>query len=234
MAVTLTLEDVLPGHPPEQWRHPLSLVVEERAFLVIRTVPALSSRFFRLVLGAEPTASGSLNVLAHSPGDLSREDVRHLRSRIGSVLIPDGLVGNMTVWRNLALPLIFASGMDEDEVERRIERVVEAFGLDDIRTRRPANLPADARQIVALARAVVGSPSLLLLDDPLASVGTVETGRLIALCRHFAGTVIATTHRRNTALYESADDVALWDEAGYREAGLAAERAGDAPGRVAS
>lgn len=222
MAVTLALRDVQPVDAPEQWRHPLSLVVEEGAFLVVRTVPALGSRLFRLVLGAERPESGSVSVLGESPGDLSRRAIRTLRSRIGSVLIPDGLVGNMTVWRNLALPLIFASGMDEDEVERRIERVVEAFGLDDIRTRRPANLPADVRQIVALARAVVGSPSLLLLDDPLASVGTVETGRLIALCRHFAGTVIATTHRRNTVLYENADDVALWDESGYREAGQAA------------
>ena len=218
----LALRDVRPFDAPEQWRHPLSLVVEENSFLVVRTVPVLGSRLFRLILGAERPASGSVSVLDKAPGDLPRQEVRALRSRIGSVLIPDGLVGNMTVWRNLALPLIFASGMDEDEVERRIERVVEAFGLDDIRTRRPANLPADARQIVALARAVVGSPSLLLLDDPLASVGTVETGRLIALCRHFAGTVIATTHRRNTVLYENADDVALWDESGYRDAGHAA------------
>ncbi|MDQ2666940.1 MAG: ATP-binding cassette domain-containing protein [Gemmatimonadota bacterium] len=222
MAVTLTLHEVLPVNAPEHWRHPLSLVVEERALLVIRTVPALGSRLFRLVLGAERPASGSITVLERAPGELSRHAVRELRSQVGSVLIPDGLVGNMTVWRNLALPLIFASGMDDDEVERRIERVVEAFGLDDVRTRRPANLPADARQIVALARAVVGSPSLLLLDDPLASVGTVETGRLIALCRHFAGTVITTTHRRNTVLYDNADDVALWDEHGYREAGHAA------------
>ena len=224
MAVTLALRDVRPVDAPEQWRHPLSLVVEDRAFLVIRTVPALGSRLFRLVLGAERPDTGSVSVLGEAPGDLSRPAIRTLRSRIGSVLIPDGLVGNMTVWRNLALPLIFAAGLGEEEVERRIERVVEAFGLDDIRTRRPANLPADVRQIVALARAVVGNPSLLLLDDPLASVGTVETGRLIALCRHFAGTVIATTHRRNTVLYENADDVALWDEFGYRNAGHAAEQ----------
>ena len=222
MPVTLALRDVQPFDAPDQWRQPLSLVVEERSFLVVRTVPALGSRLFRLALGAERPASGSVNVLGESPADLSRSAIRILRKQIGSVLIPDGLVGNMSVWRNLALPLIFASGLEDDEVELRIERVVEAFGLDDIRTRRPANLPADVRQIVALARAVVGNPALLLLDDPLASVGTVETGRLIALCRHFAGTVIATTHRRNTVLYESADAVALWDEFGYREAGNAA------------
>lgn len=225
MPVTLALRDVQPFDAPDQWRQPLSLVVEERSFLVVRTVPALGSRLFRLALGAERPASGSVNVLGESPADLSRSAIRILRKQIGSVLIPDGLVGNMSVWRNLALPLIFASGLEDDEVELRIERVVEAFGLDDIRTRRPANLPADVRQIVALARAVVGNPALLLLDDPLASVGTVETGRLIALCRHFAGTVIATTHRRNTVLYESADDVALWDEFGYREAGNAAGQA---------
>jgi ABC-type methionine transport system ATPase subunit len=222
MAPTLALRDVVPVQPPEQWRHPLSVVVEERSFLVIRTVPALGARLFRLLLGAERPARGSVSVLGEVPGELSRKAVRGLRSRVGSVLLPDGLVGNMTVWRNLALPLIFASGLGETDVEHRIERVVEAFGLDDIRTRRPANLPADARQIVALARAVVGNPSLLLLDDPLASVGTVETGRLIALCRHFAATVIATTYRRNTVLYDNADDVALWDEAGYREAGHSA------------
>lgn len=225
MPFTLALRDVQPFDAPDQWRQPLSLVVEERSFLVVRTVPALGSRLFRLALGAERPASGSVNVLGESPADLSRSAIRILRKQIGSVLIPDGLVGNMSVWRNLALPLIFASGLEDDEVELRIERVVEAFGLDDIRTRRPANLPADVRQIVALARAVVGNPALLLLDDPLASVGTVETGRLIALCRHFAGTVIATTHRRNTVLYESADDVALWDEFGYREAGNAAGQA---------
>ena len=222
MPLTLALQDVRPFDAPDQWRQPLSLVVEERSFLVVRTVPVLGSRLFRLILGAERPASGSISVLDQSPGDLSRDALRSLRKHVGSVLIPDGLVGNMTVWSNLALPLTFAAGLSHDDVELRIERVVEAFGLDGIRTLRPANLPADVRQIVALARAIVGNPSLLLLDDPLASVGTVETGRLIALCRHFAGTVIATTHRRNTVLYESADDVALWDEFGYRDAGTAA------------
>ena len=224
MAALVALRDVRPFDAPDQWRQPLSLVVEEGTFLVIRTIPALGSRLFRLVLGAERTERGSVSVLGAVPGDLSRRELRLLRRQIGSVLIPDGLVGNMTVSRNLALPLIFAAGMGDDEVDDRIGRVVDAFGLDDVRSRRPANLPADVRQIVALARAVVGSPSLLLLDDPLASVGTVETGRLIALCRQFAGTVIATTHRRNTVLYENADDVALWDEFGYRDAGHVAEQ----------
>ena len=219
MAVTLTIQGVIPVRPPDPWQHPLSLVVEEDSFLTIRTLPILGTRLFRLILGADTVARGTISLFGTSPADLDRRGVRQMRSRVGSVLVPDGLVGNMTVRKNLSLPLIFAAGISAAEVDRKVDRVMDAFGLESIALRRPAMLPADVRQVVALARAVVGNPALLLLDDPLASVGTVEMGGLLAMCRHFATTVIAITHRRNQVLYDSADDVALWDEEGFRMAG---------------
>ena len=224
MAVSLVIENLVPLNPPEQWRHPLSLSVREHTFLVIRTLPALSAELFRQILATERPAHGSVTVLGELPPTLSRRAIRQLRSRIGSVLMPDGLVANMTVRKNLALPLIFASGLSEDEVDERVDLALEVFGLKAISTLQPATLPPDARQIAALARAVVGSPKLLLLDDPLASVGTVETERLLAVCRQFASTVVATTHRRNAVLYDRADEIALWDEEGFRPAGQSIEQ----------
>ena len=218
MAAPIVLDGVVPGIPPERWRHPLSLTVHEGAFIAIRTMPALSEQLFRFILGADQPASGSVSTFGRPAGALSGREVRTLRATIGSVLRPDGLVANMSVWKNITIPLIFASGMNRTQVADRAEEIIESFALGPVASLRPHAVSPDQRQIAALARAVAMNPALLLLDEPLASVGSVDTGPLFALCRQFVPTILAATHRRNTALYESADDVLLWDEMGLRPA----------------
>ena len=218
MAAPVVLDGVVPVDPSERWRHPLSMTVRDGAFVAIRTVPALSEQLFRFILGADQPATGTVSTFGQAPGQLPGRDVRALRARIGSVLRPDGLVANMSVWKNITLPLIFASGLTRAQVADRAEEVIDSFGLGPVASLRPHAVSPDQRQIAALARAVATSPSLLLLDEPLASVGSVDTGPLFSLCRQFVPTILAATHRRNTALYDSAEEVMLWDELGYRPA----------------
>jgi ABC-type Mn2+/Zn2+ transport system ATPase subunit len=67
-----------------------------------------------------------------------------------------------------------------------------------------------------LARALVGGPTMVVLDDPIAAVKSRTAVELYRLCRELARTVVILTHRRNDVLYDLADVVALWDSEGFR------------------
>lgn len=79
------------------------------------------------------------------------------------------LYPHLRVKDNICFPLK-ARGMPRQDIARKLEWISELFRLEDILNRFPASLPPGARQKVALARAVVREPNVLLLDEPLSAI----------------------------------------------------------------
>lgn len=79
------------------------------------------------------------------------------------------LYPHLRVKDNICFPLK-ARGMSRQDIARKLEWISELFRLQDILNRFPASLPPGARQKVALARAVVREPNVLLLDEPLSAI----------------------------------------------------------------
>lgn len=204
-----------------RWAHPISFQVPRGTLHLIRTRSAFSNPLFRLALGfSEPTA-GQVTVRGMEPATLGRSDVRTLRRSIGSALDPDGLVANLSVRMNLIVPLVFATGMEFDAAVARADSMLKVMHLTMWSDIRPAALPAEVRQAVALARALSPRPELLMLENPLASVDNRETRRLLSLCRAQAETLLIATHRNDGILHEFADAVWEWDDDGFRPAMVA-------------
>lgn len=201
-----------------RWSHPISFQVARGTAHVIRTRSALSAPMFRLCLGFSEPTNGKVTVNGREPWTLGRDDVRELRRGIGSSLEPDGLVANLTLKMNLIVPLVFACGLAFDDALARADQVLDVMHLTMWSDIRPAALPAEIRQTSALARALGLRPSLLLLDNPLASVDNRETRRLLSLCRAQVETLLIATHRNDGILHEFADAVWEWDDDGFRVA----------------
>ena len=201
-----------------RWERSVSFQVPRGTLHLIRTRSTWSSPLLRLCLGFSEPATGRVLVQGEAPSTLSRERVRELRRTMGCALEPDGLVANMTLRQNLVVPLVYATGLTTAEARERADKTLDIMRLEIWAGSRPADLPLEVRQTATLARALACRPAVALLENPLASVDTRETRRLLSLCRAQVETLLIATHRKDGILHEFADAVWEWDDDGFRVA----------------
>jgi cell division transport system ATP-binding protein len=149
-------------------------------------------------LGLRPTR-GFLSILGQDVGTLSRRKAPALRRQIGMVFQDFRLLGHMSVFDNVALPLRLA-GVREREIRRDVAEIVQWVGLGDAMRASPRALSGGEQQRVAIARAVVARPGLLLADEPTGSVDEAIGQRIIRLFEelHRLGTaVVIATHNQS-------------------------------------
>jgi branched-chain amino acid transport system ATP-binding protein len=88
---------------------------------------------------------------------------------------------NLSVFQNVRIGGLF--GEKGDGVDKRIEKALDVTGLSPKRDTIVRNLPIEGRKLVEVARALASSPSLLLLDEPIAGLNPVEVGKFIDLVK---------------------------------------------------
>jgi ABC-type methionine transport system ATPase subunit len=216
-AAALELEELRPRRTSAAWRLPVSLRVPTGSFVTLVTTPSQAAALFRLALGLDLPATGAIRILGLEPHRLRPAELRRFRRRVGSCLLPDGLMANVTVRANVVLPLVFGDGVSTSAAHARAEEILTEFGLNEWADRRPSDLPPDTRQVASLARAVAARPEILLLHDPLTSVPNFEALRLLRVCRGYAATILAAVHGEEEAVCAMADVAMAWDAQGYRE-----------------
>jgi ABC-2 type transport system ATP-binding protein len=143
----------------------------------------------RILLGLLEADSGELNILG--------QDIRlaSTRMKIGFSLDPDGLYGTMTAVENLQY---YADIYDVSNSSERIGKVLELVGLADRADDRAGTYSKGMRQRLALARAMVHNPEVLILDEPTAGVdptGQIEIRKiLLDIARIEKKTVLLSSH----------------------------------------
>jgi ABC-type lipoprotein export system ATPase subunit len=122
---------------------------------------------------------------------------RFLRSSVGFVFQFGNLLSYLTVFRNIALPLVL-NGMDKTACEKRVFDLLERVGLRDAGAALPHELSGGELQRVAIARAIAHKPRLLLADEPTASLDSATAHQLIemmfGLGKENRCTIVVTTH----------------------------------------
>ena len=157
------------------------------------------SSFLRLVYGAEKPSSGKIFLFGHDLAHASRSELPALRRQIGVVFQDFRLIPHMTAFENAALPLRLA-GADEKYIQRHTRELLEWVGVGPRMNALPAELSGGEQQRIAIARAVVNKPKLLLADEPAGNVDDENAFKLFLLFDelHRAGTaVIVATHQQN-------------------------------------
>ncbi len=136
------------------------------ALVLVGPVEA-SSAVLRALLGIERPDAGAARVLGESPATLPRARAAALLSRVGFLPRSGALLSNLTLEENLLLPLQFHRHLTAAEAERASAAALARFGLEEAPRVRPEEVSLPVRRRIALARATLLDPDLLVLDDPL-------------------------------------------------------------------
>ena len=153
-----------------------------------------------MYLAMRPTR-GLVTLFGRDIANLRRWQLAELRREIGIVFQDFRLIAPLSVFDNVALPLRIAA-TPEDEVRRCVLELLAWVDLMDYLDARPAVLSGGQQQLVAIARAVVGRPRLLLADEPTGSVDADAARKLMYLFGELNGlgtTVFIATHNHEMA-----------------------------------
>ncbi len=166
----------------------------------------------RVLMGFLRADSGSIRVDGQEITELGEEGMQEVRKRITMVFQNGALFDSLTVRENVAFPLRERGGLDEDQVQQIVERLVQMVGAEDVMDSLPASLSTGRRRAVAIARALAAQPDVVLYDEPTTMVDPLIARRLGDLIqrlkRQMGFTSIVVTHDMRFA--ERLADVVLF------------------------
>lgn len=147
-----------------------------------------------LYLGQKPTR-GVITMFGRDMSSLPRRNLPEMRRQIGVVFQDFRLFGHLSVFDNVALPLRIA-GMAENKIRGNVTELLDWVGLGGKMDARPPTLSGGEQQRIAIARAVVNRPKLLVADEPTGNIdndiGTKVLYLFEELNRHGTTVLIAT------------------------------------------
>jgi ABC-type transporter Mla maintaining outer membrane lipid asymmetry ATPase subunit MlaF len=147
--------------------HGLRFELRPGEALVLAGPHEAGTAVLRSLVGLDPPDSGRARVLGEDPASLPRAAAAALLARVGWYPRAGALIANLTVRENLLLPLRFHRRPSEAEAARAASEALARFGLSEAADVRPEEVASPVRRRVALARATLLDPELLVLDDPL-------------------------------------------------------------------
>jgi cell division transport system ATP-binding protein len=183
-----------------RFRHALidvSCVIERGEFAFL-TGPsgAGKSTFLKLLFRDEAPSSGQIIVNGRNIGVLPDSQVPYFRRTIGVVFQDFKLIGRKTVFENIAF-VQNVLGLPRGEQKRRAYQVLKRVGLHHQMNALPSELSGGEQQRIAIARAIVNEPTLLLADEPTGNLDPMlseEIMRLFGEINIRGTTVLVATH----------------------------------------
>ncbi len=136
-----------------------------------------------LIAGNLRAQRGQLSVAGRSPSDLSRTDLYAMRQQMGMLFQHSALFTDLNTFENVAFPLRRHFRLPESLLEKIVLMKLEAVGLRGAAALMPAELSGGMARRVALARAVVMDPMLILYDEPFTGLDPISVGIIASLIR---------------------------------------------------
>ena len=172
-----------------------ALEAGELAFVTGRS-GAGKSTLLKLIPAIERPTAGSVIVSGQNVGALKRGAIPYLRRNIGLVFQDQKLLYDRSVYDNVMLPLAF-SAQPPKEAARRVRAALDKVGLLAREKSNPIELSGGEQQRLAIARAVVNRPALLIADEPTANLDAESAARILEIFVAFnqvGVTVLIATH----------------------------------------
>lgn len=154
------------------------------------------STLFRLLSAIEKPTSGGIVINGQNVAALRRKAIPYLRRNLGLIFQDQKLLFDRSVLDNVLLPLAIV-GMPTREAHRRARAALDKVGLLDRERTRPIALSGGEQQRLAIARAVVNRPSIILADEPTTNLDSDSASNILDIFRSFhqvGVTLVIATH----------------------------------------
>ena len=181
----------------------VNLTVNESEFISIRGKSGVGkTSLFKIVGLLELPSDGTVKLFGKNVHALSEDEKTHLRLRqLGLVFQFFNLLPSLTVLENIELPMALAGVKKSSRSERALE-LLRYFDLAQLAERFPENLSGGERQRIAIIRALVNCPAMLLADEPTSSLDDENSALLLDLLNRIRKEQKVTILLTSTDLYE--------------------------------
>ena len=177
----------------------VNLTVREGDFVyIVGKVGTGKTSIIRTMIAENPLGGGSATVCGYDLGSIRERDIPYLRRKLGVIFQDFQLLMDRSVRDNLRFVLEATGWKDEGKMEKRIEEVLEAVGMERKAHKMPHQLSGGEQQRIAIARALLNSPSLILADEPTGNLDAETADGIMQLLKRLNTTlgtaVVMVTH----------------------------------------
>ncbi|WP_336055426.1 cell division ATP-binding protein FtsE [Nitratireductor sp. CH_MIT9313-5] len=203
------------GMGPEVLRD-ISLNIPERSFQFLSGPSGTGkTTLLRLLFMSLKPTRGLITIFGKDRARITREELPHIRRRIGVVFQDFRLLDHLTTYENVALPLR-VRGREEASYRNDVTDLLKWVGLGDRMHVLPPVLSGGEKQRAAIARALIEQPRILLADEPTGNVDPQLARRLLRL--------LIELNRMGTAVVIATHDIGLMDQVDARRLVLSGGR----------
>jgi cell division transport system ATP-binding protein len=177
----------------------ISFEIKEGEFVsIVGKSGAGKTTLVHLILGLEIPTSGEIYFEGVNLNDENPSKIQEIRRRIGGIYQDYKLLPKKTVYENVAY-IMQVEGKDNKEIAKEVPKVLEVIGLKDRVNNFPDQLSGGEKQRLAIARAFINNPDIIIADEPTGNLDPYNTYEVISLLQKMnqAGkTIILATHDR--------------------------------------
>lgn len=157
------------------------------------------STLIKLMYRGETVSEGQILVDGTNLLRVPHAQIPFLRRKFGVIFQDFKLIRNKTAYENVALVLEVA-GMKPQFIRKKVQNVLRQAGMEDKMNQYPPSLSGGEQQRVAVARAIVGDPKIILADEPTGSLDAKSAGIIMDLLKGYqsrGATIVIATHDRD-------------------------------------
>ncbi len=182
-----------------------SLSVKQGEFYYLRgKVGSGKSTFLKTLYADIPVQSGKVEVLGYNLCTITREELPLLRRKLGLVFQDYKLLFDRTVFENLKFVGEAAGMKNSKRIKTRINICLEMVKLADKSNKMPYELSGGEQQLIAIARAMINDPKLILADEPTGNLDIETSEQILHLLNNFVTegkSVLMATHQNYQSVF---------------------------------